>query len=346
MVRHGFLDDYGDGAHPRVLESLVRANAGRQAPYGADEHSERARTLIRERVASPDAAVHFVASGTIANVLCIASALRPHEAVIAATSGHVAVHEAGAIEASGHKIIGLRPEAGKLTPALVESAVAANAHFPHMARPRLVYVSNATELGTVYRRTELEALSACCREHDLLLMVDGARLGVALAADANDATLEDVARLADTFWIGGTKNGALFGEAIVVPNAELAHDFAFHVKQRGALLAKGRALGAQFEALFADDLFVELAGRANATARALSTALVAAGVALSAPTESNQVFPILPDAAVERLREAFDFHVWGRVDETRSVVRLVTSWATEERAIDAFVAALGERSIG
>ena len=209
-----------------------------------------------------------------------------------------------------------------------------------MARPRLLYVSNATELGTVYRLSELEALSALCRERDLFLMIDGARLGTALAADANDATLADVARLADTFWIGGTKNGALFGEAIVVPNAALARDFAFHVKQRGALLAKGRALGVQFEALFEDELFLELARHANAMARALSTGLVARGVALSAPTDSNQVFPILPDATIERLRGAFEFHVWGRVDATSSVIRLVTSWATEERAVASFLAAL------
>ena len=338
MDRHGFLDDYGDGAHPRVLESLVRANEGRQASYGTDERSERARALIRERAAVPDAAVHFVPSGTIANLLCIASALRPHEAVIAATSGHIAVHEAGAIEATGHKIVGVTPEAGKLTPALVASAVAANAHFPHMARPRLVYVSNATELGTVYSLAELEALSACCRERDLLFMVDGARLGVALAA--SDVTLADVARLADTFWVGGTKNGALGAEAIVVPNAELARDLPFHVKQRGALLAKGRLLGAQFEALFEDELFLELARHANATARALADGIVAAGVTLSAPTESNQVFPILPDATVERLGEEFDFHLWGRSDEERSVVRLVTSWATEARAVDALVSTL------
>jgi len=340
MDRYGFLDDYSEGAHPRVIEALARCNAGRQVSYGGDEHSARARTLIRERVALPDAAVHLVASGTLANLLCIASALRPHEAVICATTGHIAVHEAGAIEATGHKLIGVPAPDGKLTPALIETALAANAHFPHMARPRLVYVSNATELGTVYRRAELEALSALCRDRGLLLMVDGARLGTALGADANDLTLADVARLADTFWIGGTKNGVLLGEAIVIPNERLAEDFAFHVKQRGAMLAKGRVLGIQFETLFGDDLFLELARHANAMARTLSAGLVDAGVELSAPTESNQVFPILPDTSIERLRERFDFHVWGRVDENRSAIRLVTSWATEERAVRALLASL------
>ncbi|WP_424930133.1 threonine aldolase family protein [Amaricoccus tamworthensis] len=328
MTKFGFVDDYSEGAHPAVLAALADTNARQEATYGLDRFSTEAAELIRGHLGGAKADIHFVPSGTIANTLCIASALRPHEAVIAATSGHISVHETGAIEATGHKVITVTPENGKLTPDLIRRALAENAHFPHMAKPRMVYISNATEVGTVYSLSELTAISGCCRENNLLLMLDGARIGAAVRA--SDVELADVAALADIFWIGGTKNGALLGEAVVIPNRELAQDFAFHVKQRGALLAKGRVLGVQFRALFTDNLYFSLADHANAMATDLSKGVEAAGFKLLVPTQANQVFPVLTDPVVSQLREKFDFHSWGRTESGDPVIRLVTSWATPQ----------------
>lgn len=279
-----------------------------------------------------------MASGTIANIVSIASCLRPHEAVIAVDSGHIVSREAGAIEATGHKLIVVPGVDGKLTPANVENALAANSHFPYMARPRLLYVSNATETGAIYTLAELSALSALARERDLILFLDGARLGAALASSKNDATLADIAALVDIFWIGGTKVGALLGEAIVVCNPALTDDFAFHLKQRGAMLAKGRLLGIQFQALFGDSqLFFSLAQHANAMAAKLAAGITANGYELAADTQTNLVFAILPDDVVSALKPRYGFYVWAKADDQRSVVRLVTSWATEEGQVDSFL---------
>jgi len=215
-----------------------------------------------------------------------------------------------------------------------------NAHFPHMAKPRLVYISNTTELGTVYTRSELEALSKVCRENQLLLFLDGARLGAALTASSCDLSLGDIATMVDIFWIGGTKAGALFGEAIVICKPTLDRDFSFHLKQRGALLAKGRALGLQFLELFKDELYFEAARHANVMAQKLSTGIVQQGHGLLAPTESNQVFPIFPDELIEKLKRSFDFYVWEKHDDKHSAVRLVTSWSTAESNVDNFLQAM------
>lgn len=342
MTTISFLDDYSEGAHPDILRALAETNLVRQAPYGDDAYSRDAASRIVARLGpSFQGAVHFVASGTIANIVSIASCLRPHEAVIAVASGHIVLREAGAIEATGHKLIAVPPVDGKITPDRIEEALAANAHFPHMARPRLIYLSNATETGTVYTLAELRAISALAASRGLIVFLDGARLGAALASPHGDATLADIAALVDLFWIGGTKLGALLGEAIVVCNPALAADFAFHVKQRGAMLAKGRVLGIQFQALFGEsDLFTSLARHANAMAARLAAGIAARGHALAARTETNQVFPILPNAAIAALQPEFAFYVWGKSDDTRSVIRLVTSWATEERQVDAFLARL------
>ncbi len=257
---------------------------------------------------NPD--VWFVATGTLANILIMSSALRSHEAVIAPASGHIVVRETGAIEATGHKIITVPPVDGKLTPDSISAALRANAHFPHMAKPRLVYLSNATEVGTLYTKKELEAISALCKARGLLLLLDGARLGAALSAAKNDLTLKDIAELTDIFWIGGTKVGALLGEAIVIPNPELREEFRFHVKQRGALLAKGRVLALQFRELFRDGLYFDLARHANGMAQRLSSKISDAGYRFAAETETNQLFPILPNALVEKLKENFNFYIW------------------------------------
>jgi len=226
---------------------------------------------------------------------------------------------------------------GKLTSGDIEAALANNAHYPHMAKPRLVYISNATEAGTVYTKAELQSLSETCNANDLLLLLDGARLGVALTAKINDLTLEDIAELTDIFWIGGTKAGALIGEAIVIPNEHLANEFSFHIKQRGGLLAKGRLLGLQFVELFTDGLFFDLTQHANAMAQKLSTAITRGGYSLTAATESNQIFPILPDIMIESLKQNYDFYVWEKANDQHSVIRMVTSWATDEKKVDALI---------
>ena len=323
-------------AIPSILETLNTTNLVQQTAYGNDDYSEQARNLIREHLGRAKAPIYFVAGGTLANIIIVSSALKSHEAIIAASSGHMVIRETGAIEATGHKIITVDSDDGKITPQDIVQAMASNAHFPHMARPRLVYISNATETGTVYIKAELKALAEICKANDLLLMMDGARLGVALSAQINDLSLRDITELTDIFWIGGTKVGGLFGEAIVIPNEQLAVDFTFHIKQRGALLAKGRLLGLQFTELFKEDLFFELSGHANAMAQKLSAAIIDAGYALSAPTESNQIFPVLPNALIESLKENYEFYVWGESSGGRSVIRMVTSWATDSNQVDTF----------
>ncbi len=342
--RYSFLDDYSEGCHPKVLEAMAQSNLVQQTAYGDDDYSQHARQLIQQQLGNPDIPVFFVAGGTLANIIIMASSLRSHEAVIASHIGHIVVRETGAIEATGHKIITVPSENGKLTPEQITTTLASNAHFPHMAKPRLVYISNATEIGTVYTREELTALSVVCKANQLLLLMDGARLGTALAASKSDLTLKDVAQLTDIFWIGGTKAGALIGEAIVIPNPQLATDFAFHIKQRGALLAKGRLLGLQFQTLFTDNLFATASAHANAMAQTLSTAIVAAGHTLSAETESNQIFPVLPNTLIEELKNTFDFYVWEPVDDEHSIVRLVTSWATDQLQVERFISALEKTS--
>ncbi|MFD0325140.1 threonine aldolase family protein [Lysobacter gummosus] len=342
MAMYSFLDDYSEGAHPDILRALTDSNWVQQTSYGTDSHTDDAANKIKAHLGEGFAgAIHFVANGTIANIVSIASCLRPHEAVIAVASGHIVLREAGAIEATGHKLIVVPAVDGKLTTATVEAALASNAHFPHMAKPRLIYLSNATETGTIYTLAELRDLSALAKRRGLILFLDGARLGAALASPKNDASLADIASLVDLFWIGGTKLGALLGEAIVVCNPALSEDFAFHVKQRGAMLAKGRLLGIQFQQLFgANHLFSSLAQHANAMAAKLAAGIVSAGHSLAADTETNQVFPILPNAVIAALQSHFAFYIWAKADDEHSVIRLVTSWATEEHQVDSFLSHL------
>lgn len=334
---YSFTDDYSEGAYPQLFEALMRANSGQQVSYGNDEYSNEARRLIRAKLSATEdeVVIHFVPTGTCANLLCIASCLRPYEAVLTVDSGHVVSKEAGAIEATGHKMILVPGVNGKMTPENLERAVRQNQFFPHMAKPRLVYISNATEFGTIYTKRELENISAVCRRWNLLLHMDGARIGVALSAPSNDLTPRDLVDLIDIFWIGGTKMGALFGEAIVVRN-HIAEGFAFHVKQQGALLAKGRVLGVQFAELFREDLFYELSAHANKMAARISDNFEKLGYQLPAKTETNQVFVTLPGSLVQRLEERFRFYVWEHLEDQRAVVRIVTSWATSTSAVDGF----------
>jgi len=341
-----FLDDYSEGAHPDILQALTDSNLTQESPYCTDSHSQDAVLRIKEHLGTGfQGSIHFVASGTMANIISISSCLRPHEAVIAVETGHIVVREAGAIEATGHKLITVPPVNGKLTPDAIEGALASNAHFPHMAKPRLIYLSNASETGTIYTLAELRAISALAKRRGLLVFLDGARLGAALASSKNDVSLEDIASLVDLFWIGGTKVGALLGEAIVVNNPMLAEDFAFHIKQRGGMLAKGRLLGIQFQQLFGPkQLFTSLASHANAMAAKLASGIQATGYQLSADTETNQLFPILPNGVIAALQAHFSFYVWSKFDEDSSIVRLVTSWATEEQHVNAFLRHLEQAS--
>ena len=329
-------NDYSEGAHPRLLQALAVASAEINRGYGLDVHSERAAALIRDRLGR-DADVHFLAGGTQTNLVALAAFLRPHEAVIAPASGHIATHETGAIEASGHKVLTVATPDGKLSPALIRPCIDGH-HGEHMVKPRLVYISNTTEWGTVYSAAELQALGGFCRDRGLLLYIDGARLASALTTGGNDVDLALLAGQADAFYIGGTKNGALLGEALVIVNPVLRTDFRHIIKQRGAMLAKGMVVGAQFEALFEDGLYFVLATHANVMAQRLRDILQQAGVPLAVDSPSNQVFPVLPDAVVVQLQQWVEFETWERRGDGTTVIRLMTSWATPESDIEAFAA--------
>ncbi|KAJ4252849.1 hypothetical protein NW762_010755 [Fusarium torreyae] len=337
IPRYGFMDDYSEGAHPALLKALITTNTTQEIGYGGDTYCDLARQRIRRHLGRDDVGVFFVPSGTSANAISIAACLRPHEAVIAASSGHIVTRETGAVEASGHKIINVAPKNGKLTPEAIERALDDNWHFPHMAKPKLVYISNATEIGTIYTRNELAAVKRVCEKNGLILFLDGARIGTALASKANDMTLSDILELTDIFWIGGTKNGALLGEAVVVKDARLASEFEFYVKQHGSLLAKGRVIGAQFAELFENDLYFDLARKANLAAETLSSGIAEAGFSVYAATETNQVFAVLPLGLIKVLQEYFSFYVWEKCGDDEAVIRLLTTWATESLQVERFV---------
>ncbi|MEM7276666.1 MAG: aminotransferase class I/II-fold pyridoxal phosphate-dependent enzyme [Pseudomonadota bacterium] len=341
MEKYSFLNDYSEGCHPEILQALSESNMQQHLPYGDDAISNRARQAIQKHLGQINAEIRFIAGGTLANAIIAASILRPFEAVIAVESAHIAMFETGAIEATGHKVITAPGENGKLTVKAIEAALSEHAHFPHTVRPRAIYISNTTELGTVYSRDELVQLSDTCRQNGLLLWLDGARLGAALAAD-DELSLKVIAECADVFWIGGTKAGALAGEALVIANEKLADGIDLALKQRGAMLSKGRFLGCQFETLFTNDLFFRTGQQAHELAQAFSRAIKDAGFELFVESGSNQIFTILPDTLIESLMEEFEFHIWSRHDDSHSVVRLVTSWATQKDRVDLFVNRLNE----
>lgn len=334
---YSLMDDYSEGAHPQILEALLRTNSTQQVSYGGDDYSHEARQLIRNKIncTEDEADIFFVPSGTSANLISIASCLRPYEAVVTLESGHIACKEAGAIEATGHKLILVPPVDGKMTPTNLQKAIQQNQFFPHMAKPRLLYISNASETGTVYTKREMSNLSALCKQLNLLMFMDGARIGTAMCSKKNDMTFRDIFDLTDIFWIGGTKAGALMGEAIVVKKA-LSEGFVFHLKQHGALLAKGRIMGVQFMELFRSDLFFTLATHANAMAEKISANFEALGHNLVAETETNQVFVTMPQQLAQRLQNRFRFYIWDQLDDGQVVVRIVTSWATDELQVDKF----------
>ncbi|NMB00610.1 MAG: aminotransferase class I/II-fold pyridoxal phosphate-dependent enzyme [Firmicutes bacterium] len=334
---YSFTNDYSEGAHPRILQALVDTNLKQTAGYGEDEFCLEAAELLKTRIGKTDLDIHFISGGTQTNLIAISAFLRPHEAVIAPVTGHIEVHETGAIEATGHKIIGVVGHEGKLRPVDVQKAL--DSHVDeHMVKPKLVYISNATEIGSLYTKGELEELSSFCKRNKLILFMDGARLGSALTSSENDLNLNDLANMLDAFYIGGTKNGALLGEALVICTDHLKEDFRFHIKQKGALLAKGRILGLQFRELFRDNLFFELAEHANKTAAKIQNFLLEVKCPLLIKSSTNQIFPILPNRLIRELEKLYRFSIWERVDQETSVIRLVTSWATPEAEVDSFIA--------
>lgn len=338
-----FHNDYNISCHSNILQRMALLREESMPAYGKDPHSMAAADTIRTLCKNQDLAVHFLVGGTQTNLTVISAALRPHQAVFCAQSGHINVHETGAIEATGHKVVSVATPDGKLTAQQVEAQVLTQLNdndAEHCVQIKLVYISLPTELGTVYSLTELIELSKVCRKYGLLLFADGARLSYALSADENDITLADLARLCDVFYIGGTKCGAMFGEAVVISNPAIAEDFRYLIKQHGGMLAKGWLTGLQFEVLFENDLYFSLAAHANKLAGQLRDTLSALGYSFLIPGKTNQVFPILPNALLEKLDQEFTFLLQKRIDDHFSAVRFCTSWATTQESVDALCAAL------
>lgn len=350
-----FTNDYSEGAHPYILELLTKANLEQNSGYGEDIHCERARDLLKKELDREDVDIHFIAGGTLTNLLVISSFLRPYQCVIAADTGHINVHETGAIEATGHKVLAMETKDGKLTPHLIRKAIKTHSN-EHMVQPKMVYISNTTEVGTIYTKAELTEINEVCRRENLILFMDGARLASALTCNSNDLTLEDIARLTDVFYIGGTKNGALLGEALVVCKEELKPDLRYMIKQRGALMAKGFVMGIQFEGLFmpgksmesqseeSDNghldqtkLYYALGTHANNMASIIANTLQACGYAYYVQPYSNQLFPIMPNCIINDMSKEFIFSSQEEIDEENTAIRLVTSWATTKEQVDELV---------
>ena len=342
-----FNNDYSEGCHPKILEKLAETNFEQTPGYGTDEYCKEAAALIKKLCANDALNVHFLVGGTQTNLTVIAAALRPYQAVLSAVSGHINVHETGAIEATGHKVIGLASGDGKITAAQVEKEARSQSETmdaEHTVQPGMVYISNPTEYGTIYSLRELEELHEVCRKYGLLLFADGARLGYGLTAAGNDVTLVDMARLCDVFYIGGTKVGALFGEAVVISNPAVNRDFRYMIKQRGGMLAKGRLLGLQFGVLMEDDLYFKIAKQANAYAETIRTTLKQLGYGFLVENTTNQLFPILPNAVLAELEKDFCFSQMGSIDESHRAVRICTSWATTQENVDLLCKQLRELS--
>jgi threonine aldolase len=338
-----FQCDYNEGAHPQIIERLVQTNLEQTPGYGEDIYCQRAKELIKEACGVPSADIHFMVGGTQTNATVISSILRPYQGVISADTGHINVHETGAIEHSGHKVLAVKRENGQLTAQMIENVMAEHLEEDgpeHTVQPGMVYISFSSEVGTVYSLSQLREISATCREYGLPLFIDGARMGYGLASEGCDVTLADIAEMADVFYIGGTKQGALFGEAVVIVNDALKKDFRYCIKQNGGMLAKGRLLGLQFLTLFEDGLYFKLSEHAMTQALRIRDAFKRKGFGFLVQSPSNQQFPILDNATLERLSSDFLFSIWKKVDDDHTAVRFCTSWATKPEAVDALIAAL------
>lgn len=340
-----FNCDYNEGAHPKILERLQETNWEQTPGYGEDVYCETAARLIREKCEKETAAVHFLMGGTQTNLTVAAAVLRPYQGVISADTGHINIHETGAIEACGHKVLAIPSADGKVTAAAVEALCTAHESdvtHEHMVQPGMLYLSHPTEVGTLYTRAELEALRAVCTAHGLVLYLDGARLGYGLCAPESDVTLPLLADLCDLFYIGGTKQGALFGEALVIVNPALQKDFRYLIKQKGGMLAKGRLLGIQFQTLMGDDLYLTMSRHAIEQAQRIRSVCGERGIGFAFPPQTNQLFLILSDQKIAELEKSYQISPWGRADEEHSIVRVCTSWATKAEHVDALLRDLGD----
>ena len=326
---YSFKNDYSEGAHPNIIETLLRTNLEQYDGYGEDKYCSEAKDLIKEKLENDNIDIHFISGGTQTNLISIAAFLRPYQACISANTGHIFANETGAIECTGHKVIAMNSNDGKLRRQHVIDALKAHAN-EHVVKPKLVYISNSTEIGTIYNKSELKELREVCNENNLLLFMDGARLGSALCSKGNDLTLKDITNLTDAFYIGGTKNGALLGEALVISKESLKEDFRYHLKQRGAMLAKGRLLGIQFVELFKENLFFEIGQYANDMGDILRDGIKECGYNFLVDSPSNQIFPILPNEVIKKLEEKYSFAIWKVIDSDNTCIRLVTSWATNK----------------
>lgn len=336
-----FQNDYVEGAHPAVLQKLIDTNMEQSVGYGEDPYCEEARAQIRKAVGREDVDVHFLVGGTQTNLTVIDAALRPYQGALCAQTGHINVHETGAVEACGHKVLALPGQDGKITAAQVKEAYdshwADGAH-EHMVQPKMVYISHPTELGTLYTKQELTDLRKICDECGLYLFLDGARLAYGLAAEGTDVTLSDIAALTDAFYIGGTKVGALFGECVVISQPALKEDFRYLIKQKGGMLAKGRLLGLQFLAMFENDLYMEMGRHADRLAMKLKKELQEKGYRFYMGSITNQQFVIVEDTKLQELEKEFLFNHETRYDADHTVIRICTSWATKEEHIEKLVA--------
>ena len=330
-----FKNDYNAICHKDIMDAIFQNRNELCVGYGLDEHSSNAMNLIKEAIDCSDAEIHFMVGGTSTNKTLISHILRPYEAVISCDSGHINVHETGAIEATGHKVLTVVADNGKLTVDKLKEIVSSHKD-EHMVKPKMVYISNATELGTVYYYDDLKELYDFCRNNELYLFIDGARLGVALTSFLNDVKLSDLPKLCDAFYIGGTKNGAMLGEALVIVNDDLKKDFRYSIKQNGGMYAKGFVIGIQFDTLFTNNLYFDIARKMNDWASLLRMGLTDMEVQFAYQTFTNQLFPIFSKEIVEKLKEVAEFEIWEERGED-IVIRLVTSFLTDEEMIGDFL---------
>lgn len=338
---YSFTNDYSEGAHPKIMEALIKTNLEQCDGYGLDKYCKEATMLLKKQLQNDNVDVHYLVGGTQTNAVLISSALKPYQAVIAVDSGHINVHETGAIEATGHKVLTVPHKNGKLTPDMIVDIL--NQHpDEHMVQPKMVYISQSTEYGSVYYLDELKAIYKTCQEHQLYLFVDGARLGSALAIE-NTPSLANLAKYSDAFYIGGTKMGALFGECLVIINDDLKPDFRYNIKQKGAMLAKGRLLGVQFKELFSNNLYLEIGQYENKMADLLRAGLKNFKMYVDSPT--NQLFPIVNDKLIKELQKDFSFNIMDKIDDDHHCIRLVTSWATPQEAVENFVVKINQEFV-
>ena len=334
---YNFKNDYNKGCHPFILERLEEYNNIQFEGYGEDQICENAKQRIKEKLQYDKCDLHFLTGGTQTNLVTISSILRPYQGVISANTGHINVHETGAIEATGHAIISIESKDGKIYAEQIEKVLDshyADDSFEHTVQPGMVYISNPTEVGTIYSKEELIEIKTICKRYDIPLYMDGARLSSALTAEENNIEFKDLCQLCDLFYIGGTKCGALFGECLVIINDKYKKDFRYAMKQREAMLAKSFVLGIQFDALFSDDLYLKLGRYENNLAEFFAKGLSNHGFSFLQKQNTNQIFPILPNDKINQLKQKYDFHIWESVDEKNSAIRICTSWGTSKEAIE------------